>query len=289
MARKIGNDGVRATRVVAGGLFALVLSACQHYSGVPLSPEVGLGNFYGKSLGSEQVSSALKRSGLSRSPSWSVPMLVAAGEATNPAIARERATYERDEADARRQVKIAEAALGKAFALPANEVAGITLRPLPETIPAISLLTHWERQAALKRPDVLAGLADYAVADAAMRLEIRKQYPDLNLNSDPSFDQGQTKWLLGPSLSILPDLNRAGIGQARSKLAASRAAFEEIQTGALTDVSSAWADYRGSLDQLEKARNLAAKSRDFSKMQKELMKVGEGSRLAVLQYQFLQA
>ena len=423
MANLIARDRVRAARLIAGGILAVVVSACQHYSAVPLSAEAGLGDFYGKSLGSSEVTSSLKESGLSRGKSWSVPMLVAAGDATNPAmararadyaaaktsidvanalppfgvaldlqkavshggadpwtdgftvdwpielwgkrpakafqasqevnvaalmiskahwdirsgvtnsavellsarerlvavqnlsdvlseweaalsqsqilgetgrleeltIARERATYERDEADAKRQVRVAEASLGKALALPLNEVSGLILRPLPDAIPSISSLAHWEKQAALKRPDVLAGLAGYAVADAALRLEILSQYPDVRLNSGPSFDQGQTKWLLGPSVSVLPDMNRAGIAQARAKLAASRAAFYEIQTIALTDVSSAWAEYRGSLEQWEKARNLAGKSGEFSKVQQELMKVGEGNRLSVLQYQFLHA
>ncbi|MEJ6644326.1 MAG: TolC family protein [Akkermansiaceae bacterium] len=423
MANLIASDGVRGARLIAGGVLAVVISACQHYSAVPLSAEAGLGGFYRKSLGSPEVTSSLKERGLSRAESWSVPMLVAAGEVTNPAlararadyaaakasidvanalppfgvaldlqkavsngggdpwtygftvdwpielwgkrpakafqasqeanvaalaiskahwdvrsgvtnsavellsarerlvavhdlsdvlseweaalsqsqilgetgrleeltIARERATYERDEADAKRQVRVVEASLGKALALPLNEVSGLVLRPLPEAVPSISSLTHWERQAALRRPDVLAGLAGYAVADAGLRLEILNQYPDVRLNSGLSFDQGQTKWLLGPSLNVLPHLNRAGIAQARAKLAASRAAFQEIQTTALTDVSSAWAEYCGSLEQWEKARNLAGKSREFSKVQQELLKVGEGNRLSVLQYQFLHA
>ena len=423
MANLIARDQVRAARLMTGGFLALALSACQHYSPIPLSAEAGLKNFRGKSLGSPEVTSALKKGGLSRGKSWSVPMLVAAGEVTNPAmvsaradyavtqasidianalppfgvaldlqkavrngaadpwtygftvdwplelwgkrpakafqasqeanvaalkiakahwdvrsavtgaavelllagerllavrdqsgiltewevalaesqnlgetgrleeltIARERATYERDEADAKRQVRVAEAALAKALALPLDEIAGIALRPLPDALPSISPRAHWEGQAALWRPDVLMGLADYAVADAGLRLEILNQFPDVRLNPGLSFDQGQTKWLLGPSVNILPGLNRAGIAQARVKLVASRAAFREIQTTALTDVSSAWVDYRGSLDQFEKASKLAEKSRDFAKVQQELMTVGEGNRLSVLQYQFLQA
>lgn len=203
-------------------------------------------------------------------------------------VARERSTYERDEADALRQMKVAEAALGKSLGVPLNEVDGIVLRPLPDGLPSVSPLAHWEKEAALKRPDVLEGLANYAVTDAALRLEILNQYPDVRLNSGLSFDQGQTKWLLGPAVSVLPDLNRAGIAKARANREANAAAFQVIQTTALTDVSSAWADYRGSLGQLEKSRSLVEKSRNIASSQEELMKLGEGSRLTVYQNQYLE-
>ena len=40
------------------------------------------------------------------------------------------------------------------------------------------------------RADVLAALAEYAAAEALLRSEIAKQYPDIHLNPGYSFDTG---------------------------------------------------------------------------------------------------
>ena len=54
------------------------------------------------------------------------------------------------------------------------------------------------RQALQRRPDVRADLADYAASEAALRIEIAKQYPDIHLDTGCEYDRGLQKWdLLG--------------------------------------------------------------------------------------------
>ena len=54
---------------------------------------------------------------------------------------------------------------------------------------------------------MLAALDAYAASEAALRLELARQYPDLHLGTGYQFDQGQNKWGLGLSLE-LPVMNR---------------------------------------------------------------------------------
>ena len=56
-------------------------------------------------------------------------------------VARERATLERDMADAERQARNASAALARALGVPENEVAGLSLRPLPRELPTAPSLS----------------------------------------------------------------------------------------------------------------------------------------------------
>jgi len=65
------------------------------------------------------------------------------------------------------------------------------------------------RAALLRRSDVLAALAEYAATEAALRLEIAKQYPDVHLGPGYSYDQGQDKWTIGFSATLpIFDQNR---------------------------------------------------------------------------------
>src|SRR5207247_6717224 len=86
------------------------------------------------------------------------------------------------------------------------------------------------RRAALThRADVLAALADYAAAEATLRLEIAKQYPDIHLNPGYQLDEGTNKWTVGLGLT-LPVLNhnQGAIGEAEAKRKEAAASFEAV-------------------------------------------------------------
>ena len=204
-------------------------------------------------------------------------------------VARERATLERDMADAERQARNASAALARALGVPENEVAGLSLRPLPRELPTAPSLSSLQSRAAVARPDVLEKLAAYAACEAALKLEIANQYPDVHLSPGYSFDQGQRKWLLSPTASILPDLNGAGIAKARADREVAAAAFDEVQNAALGDVSAAWRDLNGSLELARKARAVMRNSEEMAVARQDLLDGGDGDRLALLQTRYLAA
>jgi len=199
---------------------------------------------------------------------------------------RERAILERDSAEAAKQIRTADAALAQAMGLRTMELASVSLKHLPASPPPPPSLDSLQRNAALGRPDVLSKLAAYAVSEAALRIEVTNQYPDLRLGPGYSYDQGQHKWLLSPGTSILPDLNRAGLAQAEAARKAAAAAFLEAQNLALGEVSTAWTEYSGSLGQVQKAESLEQKSIGVAAGQQSLVDGGVGNRADLLQVRY---
>ncbi|MBK1883217.1 TolC family protein [Luteolibacter pohnpeiensis] len=204
-------------------------------------------------------------------------------------LSRERAVLDRDLLEAKKLGRTSNAELGKSVGVPSSEMRAIALEPLPDHLPPAPELQKLQQLAALSRPDVLEKLASYALSEADLRLEIANQYPDVHLGPGFSFDQGQRKWLLAPSASILPDLNRAGIAKAEAARKVAWAVFLETQTTALGEVAIAWEEYRGSLFQLENAIKIAGKSTELCKAKSVLLDAGEGDLLSVLQARYLES
>lgn len=104
---------------------------------------------------------------------------------------------------------------------------------------AVNHLTSDEiqQQALLSRTDILGALDEYAAAEAALRLEIAKQYPDVHLNPGYQFDQGEHKWSLGISVD-LPVLNRnqGPIAEAEARREEAAARFNELQAKVLAEI-----------------------------------------------------
>ena len=58
------------------------------------------------------------------------------------------------------------------------------------------------RRALVSRSDILTALAEYEASQRALQLEIRKQYPDINLGPGYQLDQTDSKWTLSLSLPL---------------------------------------------------------------------------------------
>ncbi len=69
--------------------------------------------------------------------------------------------------------------------------------------------------------------ADYQVAEESLRLEVRKQYPDIKIGAGLGSEDNDDRLLLGASLPIpILNANRGGIAEARANRALARAAAE---------------------------------------------------------------
>lgn len=114
---------------------------------------------------------------------------------------------------------------------------------------AVNRLTSDEiqQQALLSRTDILGALNEYAAAEATLRLEIAKQYPDVHLNPGYQFDQGEHKWSLGISVD-LPVLNRnqGPIAEAEARREEAAARFNELQAKVLAEIERAVEVFRVS-------------------------------------------
>jgi len=102
------------------------------------------------------------------------------------------------------------------------------------------------------RPEMGRALADYAAAESDLRLEVARQYPDLELGPGFIWDQGVHRWTLALALpNLLGFRNRAAITEAEAARAAAGARVAETQELLLSDVGMAVSGCRGAV--LERA------------------------------------
>lgn len=155
------------------------------------------------------------------------------------------------------EVSAAHGRLSRALALPIEAIASLSLATLDLTAlpPAAALDPGALADRALfGRLDLRRALAEYAAAEALLRVELARQYPDLVLGPGLGYDRGDHKLIFGFGVN-LPDpvAQRAVIG--RAVVARTRAGLEveRLQTVALADLSAALADYRAAQPAIERA------------------------------------
>jgi outer membrane protein TolC len=189
--------------------------------------------------------------------------------------------------DAQKQSSEARATLAAAIGVSVHALDGVQLSftgldHLPQ-LPSESRL----REAALvQRPDVLAALAEYAAAEATLRLEIAKQWPDLHLGPGYSFDQGQDKWTIGFNITLpVFDQNRGPIAEALARRREAAANFNALQARALGELELALASYRGAVTKLETADQLLNAQERQHRSIEALFKAGENDRLTLVSAQ----
>jgi outer membrane protein TolC len=190
---------------------------------------------------------------------------------------------EADYADATRQAAEARVRIAEALGLPLQGVQGAEFRfPLAMEAEAASDLASGEarRQALLGRADILSALAEYAASQAALQLEIARQYPDLHLNPGYMFDEGEHKWTLGLSVE-LPVLNRnqGPIAEAKAKREAAAARFVALQARVIAQIDGALAARAAALDQLRRQGRLTQLAREQSAAAQALFNAGAADKL----------
>lgn len=176
------------------------------------------------------------------------------GGATTDEAARWRLATARTRleiAEARGRGEEARARLAASIGVPLPAITAIHLRD--EEPPSDSALSSAEarRRALTSRADLLGALAEYAAAEAALRLEIARQYPDVHLGTGYQFDQGENQWALGLTAEI-PVLNRnegpiAEASARRAEIAARVRALQAQIIGSIDLALAGWRNARGRL------------------------------------------
>ena len=139
------------------------------------------------------------------------------------------------------------------------------------------------RAAMTHRADVLAALSDYAASEAALRLEVAKQYPDIHLNPGYQLDAGENKWTLGIGLTLpILNQNQGPIGEAEAKRREAAAKFNAVQAKVLADCDRAAAGVTGARAKLGTADEMLAEEGRQIESLTRIVTVGEGDRLALL-------
>jgi len=180
-----------------------------------------------------------------------------------------------DLSDAERLRAETRARVAEALGVSVRALSNINLLFEPEGNQTIAELTLDKfRSAALQsRADVLGALAEYAAAQAALQVEIAKQYPDVHLQPGYQFDQGDNKWSLG-LLVELPILNqnKGPIAEAKARREEAAARFRALQSKVLAEIDRAAEVLRVTEQTVGTLRSLAsaqAQRRDSVKAQFE--------------------
>jgi outer membrane protein TolC len=202
-------------------------------------------------------------------------------ELTLPRIALARAGG--DYAAARRLAAEARARVAEAIGVPVKALEGLELTfPLDFSAEAGKELTSAEarRQALRGRADVLSALAEYAASQAALQLEIAKQYPDVHLNPGYQFDQGQHKWTLGISVELpVFNQNQGPIAETKAKREEAAAKFLAVQSKAIADIDRALAGRAAAMEQMTRQAELTRLAHEQSAAAENQFNVGASDKL----------
>jgi outer membrane protein TolC len=142
------------------------------------------------------------------------------------------------------------------------------------------------RKALTHRADVLAALAQYAAAEAVLRLEVAKQYPDVHLNPGYQLDAGENKWTIGLGLTLpILNHNQGAIGEAEAKRREAAATFEAVQARVLAEYDRALATLAAARKKLATTDALLEEQAQQVASEERQIKAGSGDRTALLSAQ----
>ncbi len=178
-----------------------------------------------------------------------------AGDATARDAARQRAGQAAmDQAAAQAGAAQARQLLARAVALPPTQLDTLALAGPADDDAAPSTPdddAELQRRLLLDRLELRAQLARYAAADAALRLEVARQWPELSLKPGLMWDQGDLRWSLGLGLVLpLVERNRGAIAQANARRETEAARFTALQADALAELDAARLAARSAARQL---------------------------------------
>jgi outer membrane protein TolC len=140
------------------------------------------------------------------------------------------------------------------------------------SVPASGL----RRRALTHRADLLAALADYAAADAGLRLQVAKQYPDVHLNPGYELDQTENKVSLGMTLELpILNRNRGPIAQAVAHRKTVGTRFEAKQQAVFGEIETALAAYRAARAKAATATTLSSEASQASETTRRMVEAGE--------------
>jgi outer membrane protein TolC len=199
-------------------------------------------------------------------------------------IEAQRAQLARSNAEAKLQT--AQAELATSLGIPAASLQAVTLdishfSELPEAVaPEVAAL---QGAALTGRADMRVALQRYAVAEATLKEEIARQYPDITLSPGYFFDQTDNIWSLGAAF-VLPLLHRnegpIAEAQARRELAAR--VVESVQASIIGEVQTAEAGYRALRQSAEEADEVIAGLLEREQKLQRQFELGEVDRLALV-------
>jgi outer membrane protein TolC len=179
--------------------------------------------------------------------------------------------------------------LSAALGVPVLALDGVTFSwPQFDSPPGQQSLSPTEIQqlALLNRIDLRRQLAEYAAADEALKLEIAKQYPDIDIAGGYSWEGGENIFELGPS-AVLPvfNQNQGPIAEAEARRKEIAAQFLAMQAGIIEQSQTTLTRYRGALGALDAARSAAKLQARRLGQTRQAVAIGESDAVVLAQTQ----
>jgi outer membrane protein, heavy metal efflux system len=183
------------------------------------------------------------------------------------------------------EVADAKAALAAAIGIPVAGLDGAHLSwPEMDTPPSLRSLSPAtiQRDAVLNRLDVRRSLAQYAAADAALQLEIAKQYPNLNIGPGYTYEEKNNFFTVALS-TTLPILNRnqGPIAEAEGRRKEAAAAFLQTQAQVIDKSDRALENYRAALKEMSEALSPYRIQENRLQVIQQAIRAGSDTRLTL--------
>lgn len=137
-----------------------------------------------------------------------------------------------------------------------------------------------------ERYDVKRALYEYQAYEAALRLEIEKQYPDITLSPGFFFDQGDKIWMLATSW-VLPIFhhNEAQINAALAKRQLLQKKFQVLQSNLIHKLAKGRHRYIAQIDSLKQAEALVNELENRQRIYQKQFDSGYTGKLDLLRSQ----
>lgn len=155
----------------------------------------------------------------------------------------------------------------------------VSTLPHAEALPSVGV----QGLALRSRYDIRVALMDYAAQEAALRLQIEKQYPDITLSPGLVFDQSDNIWQLGAAWILPLFHNHEGeIAEAMARRHLKQMQFIDLQSTIMANVSQARSDYLGRLATYSEAELLQAEAQQYLQQVQRQLQAGYTDRLQYL-------
>lgn len=185
--------------------------------------------------------------------------------------------------EAHHQVAVSRSRIAQTLGLPSAALADTKLaEPSEPAISSSEVLIAARRQSLQSRSDVLAALARYESAQAALQLETAKRFPDIHLGPGYQWDQGQSKWSLGLSVE-LPVFNRneGPLAEAAARRNEAAAQLNAVQAQVIAAIDNAVAAQSAATAQLDRTRALRAELEKQSTLVQSRLAAGGADQVDV--------
>lgn len=214
------------------------------------------------------------------------------GEASALDVSRERINLNQlrlAAAEAGRQVDEARGKLAVAVGVPVRALSGVQPslaefdRPVAQSVIASASGPDLRHAALTNRSDVLGLLAEYQAAQNALRVEVAKQIPGLNLGPGYTYDQGERMFALeiGGELPVF-NQNQGPIAEMTAKRREAAAKFTALQVQIIGAIDAALTNYQTSVRLHDMANDQYNRQSDRRRQLQRGVQLGELDRSTVM-------